>query len=84
VGNIAGVINFEFAVIFSIAMVIGSWAALNWTSIVMSSVWKYYQPANVLTFVTAISVLFIASFVTVGYKIFSVATMNPVKTLKED
>lgn len=82
--NIARVINFEFVVVFTLAMMIGSWAALNWTSVIMDSIWKYYQSANVVTFLSAISILFAASFLTIGYKIFSVATMNPVNTLKED
>jgi putative ABC transport system permease protein len=82
--NIARVINFEFMVIFVIAVSLGSWCAFNWTALIMGSIWKYYQQVNIYTFMIAIGLLLVASFGTIGYKILSVATMNPVKTLQEE
>jgi hypothetical protein len=39
---------------------------------------------NVITFVVAIGLLFIISFLTIGYKVLVVSTMNPVKILRDE
>ncbi len=84
VGNIAKVINLEFFVILAIASALGSWASYTMCNLLMASIWRYYQGVNVLTFFFSVSLLFIVSFLTVGYKIYGVATMNPVKSLKDE
>jgi putative ABC transport system permease protein len=82
--NITRVVNTEFAIILSIASALGSWASYNWCNIIMSSIWKYYQGVNAWTFVIAIGLLFTVSFLTIAHKLFSVATMNPVDTLRDE
>jgi ABC-type antimicrobial peptide transport system permease subunit len=84
VANITRVVNTEFVVILAIASVMGSWAGFNWCNTIMSTIWKYHQGVNVLTFITAVGLLFTVSFLAIGYKIFSIATMNPVKTLRDE
>ncbi len=82
--NIMRVINTEFIIILVIASVVGSWAGFTWSTVIMGTIWKYYQGVNVMTFVIAISILFIISAITIGYKVFAVANMNPVKTLRDE
>jgi len=84
VGNITRIVNTEFIVILLLASALGSWASYAMCNMLMSSIWRYYQSVNAFTFVSAITVLFVVSFVTIGYKIFSVATMNPVNTLRDE
>jgi putative ABC transport system permease protein len=82
--NITRVINMEFIIILTVAAVLGSWAGFAWSSVIMGSIWKYYQGVNTLTIIFSVSVLFIVSFMVIGYKIFAVANMDPVKTLRDE
>jgi len=82
--NITQVINMEFVIILVVASLLGSWAGLAWSTVIMSSIWKYYQGANIITVILASSLLFIICIATIGFKVFAVATMNPVKTLRDE
>jgi putative ABC transport system permease protein len=74
----------EFLIILLIAFVLGSWASYNLTQAVMSTIWKYYQGANGFSFAIGIVSMLIVSILTIGYKVFTVATMNPVKILRDE
>ena len=84
VGNISRIVNAEFVIILVIASALGSFASFGWTHAIMGSIWKYYQGVNVWTFVVSIALLFTVCLATIGYKIYSVATMNPVNTLRDE
>lgn len=82
--SITRVVNTEFVIILTIASVIGCLASYNWCSIIMGSIWKYYQGVNVWTFVIAVTLLFTVSILTIARKLHSVATMNPIDTLRDE
>ncbi|PZR41318.1 MAG: hypothetical protein DI538_01540 [Azospira oryzae] len=82
--SITRVINMEFIIVVLIASVLGSWASLNWCNIIMSSIWKYYQGVNAITFIIAIATLFAIATTVIGVKVCTLARMNPVKSLKEE
>jgi ABC-type antimicrobial peptide transport system permease subunit len=82
--NITRILNTEFFIILSLACLLGSIASFNWCNIIMATIWKYYQGVNILTFIMAITLLFAVSFLVIGYKVLTVATMNPVKTLRDE
>jgi len=82
--NITRVVNKEFIIVLMIAAALGSWAGFAWSSVMMGSIWKYYQGVNTLTFIASVSLLFATSFIVIGYKIFTVANMDPVKTLRDE
>jgi putative ABC transport system permease protein len=84
VSNISRIVNMEFIIILSAASALGAWASYNMASLIMGSIWKYYQGVNVLTFIASIGLLFTISVITIGYKVFSISTMNPVKTLRDE
>jgi hypothetical protein len=84
VSNITRIVNTEFVIILAIASGLGSWIGLSITNILMGTIWRYYQEVNMLTLGIAVALLFIISFCVIGYKVFSVATMNPVNTLKDE
>jgi len=84
VGNIARVINTEFVIILLLASLFGMWAGASLSEMLMASIWRYYQPATVFTFVMSTTIMFSISIVTIGYKIYSTATTNPVKTLRDE
>jgi putative ABC transport system permease protein len=82
--HIYRIVNMEFLIILLIAFVLGSWASYNLTQAVMSSIWKYYQGASGYSFAIGIASMLLVSVLTIGYKVFAVATMNPVKTLRDE
>jgi putative ABC transport system permease protein len=84
VANITRVINTEFFIILAVASVLGSIASYFAVDALMGSIWKYYQASTSLTFILAISVMFLVSIVAIGYKVFSAASMNPVNTLRNE
>jgi putative ABC transport system permease protein len=84
VSNITRIVNTEFVIILIIASALGSWVSLMLANALMGSIWRYYQGVNSVTFTISVGLLFIVSFVTIAYKVFSVATMNPVSTLRDE
>lgn len=84
VSHITRVVNTEFAIILVLSSILGSLASYNWCSIIMSSIWKYYQPVTTSTFVIAIGLMFTVSILTIARKLYCVATMNPIDTLKDE
>lgn len=84
VSNITRIVNTEFLVILLVASAIGSWASFALANSLMSSIWRYYQGVNSVTFIVSVGLLFFISFCTISYKVFTVATMNPVNTLRDE
>jgi putative ABC transport system permease protein len=82
--NIARVINTEFLIILVLASGFGLWMGALLAEMLMHSIWAYYQPVTLATFVISTAVLFSISVCTIGYKIYTTATMNPVKTLRDE
>jgi ABC-type antimicrobial peptide transport system permease subunit len=82
--NISRIVNIEFVVILAVASVLGSWSSYNMSNAIMGSIWKYYQGVNATTFLVAIGLMFTISFFTIGYNVYSIVTMNPVKTLRDE
>jgi hypothetical protein len=78
------IVNIEFLIILVIACALGSWASYNLTQAVMGTIWKYYQGASAFSFAIGVALMLIVSIFTIGYKVFSIATMNPVKTLRDE
>jgi putative ABC transport system permease protein len=84
IGNIARIISKEFVIILIIASVFGSVGSYFLVDLLMSSIWKYYQTTTSTTFIISISMMFVISTITIGYKVFDAASMNPVYTLQNE
>ena len=84
VSNITRIINTEFVIMLIISSVFGS--VLSYFSVagLMDGIWDYYLPATNATFAISIFLLFFISGLTIGYKVFSAASMNPVNTLRTE
>jgi ABC-type antimicrobial peptide transport system permease subunit len=82
--NIIRIIHTEFVVIIVIASIVGSVAGFTWCQVIMGSIWKYYQSANILTFTLAIAILVLISFTAIAVKTFHIAMMNPASTLRDE
>jgi ABC-type antimicrobial peptide transport system permease subunit len=82
VSNISRIINTEFVIVIGIASVAGCGLSYWMLNMLMGSIWRYYQPLSAMSLVMSTLVLFLISFVAIGYRVFSAANMNPVNTLK--
>lgn len=82
--NITRIINTEFVVILLIASVLGSALSFMMADWLMGSIWRYYQGTTPSAFIISVMVMFFISAVTIGYKVFSAASMNPVNTLRSE
>jgi ABC-type antimicrobial peptide transport system permease subunit len=71
-------------IIIVIASAVGSLAGFSWCKAIMGSIWKYYQEVNTITFVLAIGLLFLISFIAIALKTINIALMNPAKTLRDE
>jgi putative ABC transport system permease protein len=84
VANISAIINAEFAIILVVSCVLGAAGGYWLSELLMSSIWKFYQPASVVTLIVSSVILLAASAVTVGGKTYGTARMNPVNVLRDE
>ncbi|MBK7651214.1 MAG: ABC transporter permease [Flammeovirgaceae bacterium] len=82
--NIAGVINFEFAINLMIATVIGGIAGYLMADFLMDSIWEYYLKVSIGSLTVSILALIFVAIASVGYKTISTASLNPTKTLRDE
>jgi ABC-type antimicrobial peptide transport system permease subunit len=84
IANISRIINTEFVIILIMASILGSALGYFAVDALMGSIWKYYQSTTTLTFIVSVALMFFISALTIGYKVFSAASMNPVNTLRDE
>ena len=84
VASITRTVNREFIFILLVASVLGAWAGYTWCNTILASIWRYHQEVSITTFSLAVALLVGASLVTIGYKVFSLANVNPVETLRDE
>ncbi|HET9486861.1 MAG TPA: FtsX-like permease family protein, partial [Chryseosolibacter sp.] len=84
IANITRIINMEFMIILFISSLLGSVMSYFAVDALMSSIWGYYQSATTLTFLSSIFLMLFLSGITIGYKVFAAASMNPVNTLRDE
>ncbi|MCD9014727.1 ABC transporter permease [Parachryseolinea silvisoli] len=82
--SISRIVNTEFVIILLVASLLGAWASAMWTSVIMSAIWKYYQATNIFTYSMGIGLLLIIASLTIGYKSWHLARINPVDTLRDE
>ena len=83
-GNITRVINTEFIIILIFACLLG--APLGWfmSAALMDSIWDYYQTVTITSMVLSTAILFVASAMSIGYKVYSTTRLNPANVLREE
>ena len=84
IGNIARIVNTQFVIILLIASVLGCVLGSFLSGALMSSIWNVYQSATIDTFAWSVIILFSISILTIGFKIYNTAKMNPVNTLRDE
>jgi hypothetical protein len=71
-----------FLIIMSISFMIGSLLGAILVNAMMDSVWEYYEAVDITVISLAVVILLCIALATIGYKIRSVATANPVDSLR--
>jgi cell division protein FtsX len=84
IGNISRVINAEFIVILLASCVVGGWAGAFMAEMLMGSIWDFFKQTTALTMVISSVIMLLASALSVSFKTYSTARMNPVKTLRDE
>jgi ABC-type antimicrobial peptide transport system permease subunit len=84
VANITKVINTEFLVILLFSAAIGCLASYFLVDMMMDSIWDYYEATGAITFIVSVSLMLGVSALTIGSKVLSAASMNPVNTLRDE
>ncbi|MBX2942343.1 MAG: ABC transporter permease [Cyclobacteriaceae bacterium] len=82
--NISKVVNMEFVVILLIASGLGVLGGSFMASMLMSGIWNYYLKATVSTLVISVFLMLFISFVSIVFKTYNAARMNPAKTLRDE
>jgi putative ABC transport system permease protein len=83
-GNITKVINLEFIIILTASVGLG--APLGWylSAQLMDSIWDYYQPVKIQSMLIASAIMFVASAVSIAYKVYSTTRLNPAHVLRDE
>jgi len=82
--NIASTLNKNFIIILAISMIAGAFLGSVFCDKLLSQVWTYHIPMNFFSPTLGVILMLSISLVTVGYKVYSAATLNPVKTLRSE
>lgn len=80
--DISYLLSREFMVLLVIAGVLGSLLGYYLIKMLMSDIWAYYVSFGIIPFLGSFLMMFAIAMVTVGSKVFSVATDNPVKAIR--
>jgi putative ABC transport system permease protein len=82
--NITRVINTEFVIILLIASIIGGFAGGWMAGMLMESIWDYYQNATITTMIISAAIMFVASAISIGYKVYNTTRLNPSLVLRDE
>ncbi|MBI3218651.1 MAG: ABC transporter permease [Bacteroidetes bacterium] len=82
--NITAIINREFIIILALSSILG--AALGWSlsSLFMESIYDYYQNVTITSIIISAAILFVASILSIGYKIYKTTQLNPSHVLRDE
>jgi putative ABC transport system permease protein len=84
VANISKVINKEFVIILILASALGSFLGWWMSGLLMNSIWDYYRTATFITLLVSSLILFVVCALSIGYKVYSTARVNPANVLREE
>ncbi len=84
IANISKVINMEFVIILLIACVIGGLMGSYMAAMLMGSIWDYYLSTTISALIVSAAVMLIISFLSIAFKTYNTARLNPAKTLRDE
>lgn len=84
IANISRVINKEFVIILLVACVAGGWMGAFMAEMLMDSIWDFFKQTTVVTMVISATIMLLTSALTVSFKTYNTARMNPVHVLRDE
>lgn len=84
IANISRVINTQFVIILLVSCVAGGWAGAFMAEMLMDSIWDFFKQTTVTTMVISSLIMLVTSAVTVSFKTYNTARMNPVHVLRDE
>ncbi|MEQ9166754.1 MAG: FtsX-like permease family protein, partial [Fulvivirga sp.] len=84
IANISRVVNTEFVVILLFASVLGVFGGFFMAKMLMGSIWDYYLAATISTLTISVFLMLFISFLSIVFKTYNAARMNPAKTLRDE
>lgn len=82
--NITRIINKEFFIILSVALVTGGYFGSTLASILMDSIWEHFERTTLITVFYSVIIMVIISFLSIGYKVYSTLRINPTMILRSE
>jgi len=83
-GNLVGVINRQFVIFLSIALVLGIPLSYLLIQTLLDAVYAYYKPLTVIPFVVALVLVVLMVLVTVSSQVKKVMTTSPTEGLRSE
>lgn len=84
IANISRVINTEFVIILLASCLLGGWGGAFMAEMLMGSIWDFFKQTTALTMILSSLIMLTASALSVSFKTYSTARMNPVHVLRDE
>ena len=84
VANVVMILNKQFVIILSSAMILGSLGAYFGTSLLLGIIYAHHIPVSIIPVLLAAIVIFLLGTGTTGFTILKAAKSNPVDTLRDE
>jgi putative ABC transport system permease protein len=84
IANISRVINTQFAIILLASCVLGAYLGQLMAELLMGSIWNFYQQTTFITMIVSSALMLLTSAITVSFKTYNTARMNPVHVLRDE
>jgi cell division protein FtsX len=84
IANISRVINTQFVVILLISCVAGAYLGQMMAEMLMASIWDFFKQTTIATMMISSAMMLITSALTVSFKTYNTARMNPVHVLRDE
>jgi ABC-type antimicrobial peptide transport system permease subunit len=84
IANISRVINLQFAMILVASCVLGAFLGQLMAELLMGSIWDFYKQTTIVTMTTSSVIMLLTSALTVSFKTYSTARLNPVHVLRDE
>lgn len=82
--NLSRIINGQFIIILLISLLAGSFSGMMLSDVLMGAIFDHYQHPTVITAVVSCLLLIVACVITVAFKTYNTAKMNPVDVLRSE
>lgn len=84
IAHISRIINTQFIIIVLISCVGGVYVGMSMSDMLMGSIWEHHQSPTLITALASCVLLILACILSVAFKTYNTAKMNPVDVLRSE